>query len=165
MKNLNTESNLDFVRCLSLLSQYHCDGSEARIARSYKPRMENFYEEYVHSVVADSDGKFGKFSMVFPKKEFNSRFENLNVALKTLEIKNNFISIIDIDMYFFGLTYVILFLNKSVDFSRKDDLKAEVDAKIAELKSDTSHSRAPGNLGNLRTRIRASIDIFEKYAS
>lgn len=165
VKSVSNETKIDFVRCLSLLSQYHNDGSEGSIARSYKPKMENYYEEYVYSVVADSDVKYGKFSTVFPNREFSTRFSNLRQALISLEIKKEFPSIIDLDMYFFGLTYIIVFENKKIDFTKKIDLKNEIEAKIALFKSDPSHTKAPSNLGHLRARISSSIEIYKKYAS
>lgn len=165
VKSLSAETKIDFVRCLSLLSQYYKDGSEGSIARSYKPKMENYYEEYVYSVVADSDAKYGKFSTIFPNREYSNRFSNLQQALTSLDIKKEFPSIIDLDMYFFGLTYTMVFENKTIDFTKKEDLKNEIDAKIAVLKADPSHTKAPSNLGYLRARISSSIEIYEKYAS
>ncbi|WP_353116798.1 DUF262 domain-containing protein [Myroides odoratus] len=165
VKNVSTETKIDFVRNLSLLSQYHKDRSEGSIARSYKPKMENYYEEYVYSVVADSDTKYGKFSTIFPNREYSTRFSNLQNTLNSLEIKKEFPSIIDLDMYFFGLTYVIVFENKTIDFTKKEDLKNEIETKIAVFKRDSSHTKAPSNLGHLRERIRLSIEIYEKYAS
>lgn len=165
VKSVSTETKIDFVRNLSLLSQYHKDGSEGSIARSYKPKMENYYEDYVYSVVADSDTKYGKFSTIFPNREYSTRFSNLQNALTSLEIKKEFPSIIDLDMYFFGLTYMIVFDNKAIDFAKKEELKNEIDAKIAVFKADASHTKAPSNLGYLRARIRSSIEIYEKYAS
>ncbi len=165
VKSVSTETKIDFVRNLSLLSQYHKDGSEGSIARSYKPKMENYYEEYVYSVVADSDTKYGKFSTIFPDREYSTLFSDLQNALTSLEIKKEFPSIIDLDMYFFGLTYIIVFEKKTIDFTKKEDLKNEIDAKIADFKADASHTKAPSNLGYLRARIRSSIEIYEKYAS
>ena len=81
------------------------------------------------------------------------------------DFKKEFPSIIDLDMYFFGLTYKIIFENKTIDFTKKEELKNEINAKITVLKTDPSHSKAPSNLGYLRARIRSSIEIYEKYAS
>lgn len=165
VKSQSIETKIDFVRCLSLLSQYYKDGSEGNIARSYKPKMENYYEEYVYSVVADSDAKYGKFSTIFPNREYSSRFLNLQQALTSLDIKKEFISIIDLDMYFFGLTYTIVFENKTIDYTKKETLIKEINDKISNFKINNSHTRAPSNLRHLRTRISSSIEIYKKYAS
>lgn len=163
VKSLSSETKIDFVRCLSLLSQFYNDGSSNWIARGYKPKMENYYEEYVYAVVADSDSKYGKFSTLFPNREYRNHFSNLEKALIALEIKKEFSSIIDLDMYFFGLTYTTVFENKTINFTKKEDLKNEIEAKIAEFKADSSHTKAPSNLGHLRARISSSIEIYNKY--
>ena len=165
VKSISYETKIDFVRCLSLLSQYNKDNAANKVARSYKPQMEKYYEEYIYSVVADTDGKYGKFSTIFPLRNYADRLSNLQQALSSLEIKKEFQSIIDLDMYFFGLTYIIVFENKTIDFNKKEDLKQKIEAKISEFKNDHSHTKAPSNLGHLRSRISSSIEINEKYAS
>ena len=52
-----------------------------------------------------------------------------------------------------------------IEEKQKKDLKEELEEKIAEFKADFSHSRAPNNLGHLRSRISSSIDIYEDYVS
>nr|WP_320022223.1 DUF262 domain-containing protein [uncultured Draconibacterium sp.] len=165
VKGVSNETKIDFVRCLSLLSQYHKDNAANKVARSYKPQMEKYYEEYIYSVVADTDAKYGKFSTIFPQRQYADRLSNLQQALSSLGINNKFQSIIDLDMYFFGLTYTIVFENKKIDFNKKDDLKQKIEDKIKVFKSDYSHTKAPSNLGHLRSRISSSIEIYEKYAS
>ncbi|OFY12980.1 MAG: hypothetical protein A2X11_11580 [Bacteroidetes bacterium GWE2_42_24] len=165
VKSVSNETKIDFVRCLSLLSQYNKDKVANYVARSYKPQMEKYYEEYIYSVVADLDAKYGKFSTIFPNNKYDDRFSSLQQALISLDIPKQSPSIIDLDMYFFGLTYTIIFENKTIDVTKKDELKQKIEAKISEFKKDNSHTRAPSNLGHLRSRISSSIEIYEKYAS
>ncbi|MEX0811175.1 MAG: DUF262 domain-containing protein [Chitinophagales bacterium] len=165
VKGVSSETKIDFVRCLSLLSQFNKENSVNKVARSYKPKMEKYYEEYIYSVIADTDDKYGKFSSIFPNKQYEARLLNLKQALNSLEIKNQFPSIIDLDMYFFGLTYTIVFENKTIDNTKKDELKQKIETKISVFKNDNSHTKAPSNLGHLRSRISSSIEVFEKYAS
>lgn len=165
VKGVSNETKIDFVRCLSLLSQYKKDNAVNDIARSYKPQMEKYYEEYIYSVVADKDNKYGKFSTVFPNRKYDDRFLNLLQALNSLSIPKQSPSIIDLDMYFFGLTYTIVFENKTLNITKKDELKQRIDTKIGEFKKNNSHTKAPSNLGNLRARINSSIEIYKVYAS
>lgn len=166
VKGISNETKVDFVRCLALLSQYLKDNHANRVARGYKPKMEKYYEEYIYSVVADTDSEsYGKFSSIFPNKKYDDRFLRLQQSLNSLDIPKQFPSIIDLDMYILGLTYKIVFENKVIDDSQKDALKQDIEAKITEYKSDPSHTKAPSNLGNLRLRLSTSIQIFEKYAS
>ncbi len=163
-KNVSNETKADFVRYISLLSQFKKDGNASRVARSYKLNMEEYYKEYIDSVVDDSDSEtYGLFSNLFPNKKFDVRFANLNQAINSLEIPKQFPSIIDLDMYLFGLIYQIVFENKTINDSHKIELKKELEDKITKYKADNAHAKAPGNLGYLRLRISESIDLYNKY--
>jgi bifunctional DNA-binding transcriptional regulator/antitoxin component of YhaV-PrlF toxin-antitoxin module len=165
VKGISSETKADFVRYLSLLSQYNKDESANNVARSYKPQMEKYYEEYIYSVIADVDSKYGKFSASFPNKKYDDRFLVLKASLSSLEVPKKFSSIIELDMYLFGLIYHVIFQNKEIDDTQKVNLKQELEDQIAEFKADASHTKAPSNLGHLRSRIRTSIEIYENYAS
>lgn len=165
VKILSAVNKVDFVRFLSLLSQYHRDGNANQVARSYKPQMEKYYEEYIDSIITDNESKFGRFTNIFPNKKYDDRFLKLQTTLTLLEIPTQFPSMIDLDLYFFGLTYIIVFQNKTIDIDQKHPLKSEIDYKIVEFKEDVSHTKAPSNLGHLRARINSSVEIYGKYAS
>ena len=164
VKNVSNATKADFVRFLSLLSQYRKDGGTYRIARGYKPQMEKYYEEYIYSVVGENASPmFPDFSTIFPNKEFKARFEKLEQAINSLEIPKEYSSIIDMDVFLFGLIYSIVFEDKSIIAAKKDDLKTKLVRKIAEFKNDPSHARAPGALKYLKSRIDASVQIYKKY--
>lgn len=164
IRNVSNTSKADFVRFLSLLSQYRKDGNSNKIARGYKPQMEKYYEEYIYSAVGEnSSTMFPDFLSVFPNKEFKERFENLNQIIASLEIPKEFTSIIDMDIFLFGLIYSVVFENKTIKAEEKESLKVELAAKIAEFKDDDSHTKTPGALKYLKLRIDSSIDIYKKY--
>lgn len=94
------------------MSEYKKYGGSEHIARSYKQKMEKYYEEYIYSAINDSDGKYGKFSTIF-RKQYKSRLETLQSTLNQMKIAEKFSSIIDLDMYFFGLIYNIVFWGRS----------------------------------------------------
>ena len=164
IKVINSEAQADFVRYLSLLSQYHENQSEARVARGYKSKMEKFYEEYIYASVNNVESEtYGKFSSIFPNKEYEGRFSNIRSSLDALNIPREYISIIDLDTYLFGLVYQIIFSEKRIDAARKDDLKQELDQKTEEFKAEDSHRKSPNNLKHLRDRIHQSISIYERH--
>ena len=164
IKNVSNISKADFVRFLSLLSQYRKDGNSNRIARGYKPQMEKYYEEYIYSAVGEnSSALFPDFLSVFPNKEFKERFENLDQTITSLEIPKEYTSIIDMDIFLFGLIYIVVFENKTIKIEEKNGLKDELTAKIIEFKNDNSHTKAPGALKYLKMRMDSSIDIYRKY--
>lgn len=165
IKGVSGEAKVDFVRYLSLLSQYHNDTNADKLARGYKPQMEKYYEEFIYSTVNDSQSKYGKFSNVFTNKEYQTRFSVLQKHLTDLKVKREFQSIIDLDMHLFGLIYAIVFKNKSIDITNESELKTQLESKIQVFRKDYSHGRAPSNLKHLRARISTSIQIYGKYAS
>lgn len=165
VKGFGSETKIDFVRFLSLLSQYKKDGGAGSIARSYKQKMEKYYEEYIYSVINDSDERYGKFSNTFPAKQYTQRLTALQSALDQMKIDEKLPSIIDLDMHFFGLIYTIVFEGKTINEEKIEELKKSIDSKIDEFKNEPQHIRAPGHLKYLRLRIDESIKIYRKYAS
>ncbi|WP_395047872.1 DUF262 domain-containing protein [Flavobacterium sp.] len=160
----SAESKADFVRYLSLLSQYIKDGNTNKVARGYKPKMETYYEEYIYSVVGENDSSlFVDFSTIFNDRNYSERFEHLKESITSLETPTQYTSIIDLDLYLFGLIYTIVFQNKVLDITKKDLLKEKLDEKIRLFKADPSHTRAPNALKYLKSRIDSSIDIYKTF--
>lgn len=157
----------DFVRYMSLLSQYKKDGNSNRLARGFKPKMESYYEKYIYSVTSENeDQMFIDFSTIFPNKEFKNKFELLKKTFDDLTLQGQqFTSIIELDLYLFGLIYEILFEDKSIDTSKKYALEAELDKAIDSFKKEFSHAKAPSSLKYVKARIGKSLEIIGKYAS
>lgn len=155
---------LDFTRYLSLLSAYKKAGRENAIAATYKSRMEVYYETYIYAVVNDDDSSiFGRFSDFFPNKEYNTDIERLKQMLSRLEMPHEYPSIIDMDVYMFGLIYITVFQKRNIDVSKKDELKNRLLAGIFRFKRDASHKKNPSAQKHLRARIKKSISIFSNY--
>lgn len=164
IKNSSTESKIDFVRYLSLISQYKKNQGADRVARGYKSDMEKFYEEYIYSITGDNNSQmFDDFSTNFPDKSYLPRFMLLKQTIDDLGIPKLFVSIIDSDAYLFGLIYMIVFAGKEIDTNKKDELGEVINAKIIEYKGDPSHSKSPSALKYLRSRIIGSIEIYDRY--
>ena len=164
IKVISNEAKIDFVRYLSLLSQYHKNGDASRVARSYKPKMEKYYEEYIYSAISGENSEtYGSFLSVFPNKEYEEDILKLEEALETLSLYGTYSSIIDVDTYLFGLVYHIIFKKRKISPDNKDDLKDRLDRKIDEFKKEFAHQKSPNNLGHLRNRISQSISIYERF--
>jgi uncharacterized protein with ParB-like and HNH nuclease domain len=164
IKNVSNQNKADFVRYISLLSQYKKDGSTSKVARGYKPKMEKYYEEYIYSVVGENDSSlFADFSSTFPNKKYKLRFERLEQTINSLEIPKQFSSIIELDMYLFGLIYTIIFEDTEIDNTKKENLKTDLEVSIKSFKDDNSHSKAPGALKYLKLRIDKSVEIYKNY--
>lgn len=177
--NENMKSNkIDFVRYLSILSQYKAaqedSGSVLKYYSSYASR-EAFYVDYVSFIInieqESHEEKFNGFSMevTFPNECWKERFKTLKtktaelkeINLKKEKTKSNFDSWIDADYYLFGLVYYVLFEDLKVNLA--DSLIKELQSAIEEKRKDTSYSRSPNKLGNLRERLNDSIQIYKKH--
>lgn len=64
---------------------------------------------------------FPDFLTIFPNSEYKPRFELLEQTINSLEISKYFSSIIDMDVYLFGLMYLIVFENKTIDVVEKTE--------------------------------------------
>ncbi len=164
IKNTSNESKIDFVRYLSLLSQYRIEERPNDVAKRYGRAMEKYYEEYIYSVVGEVESNtFFDFNTIFPNREFNSYYAKIRESIESLELNRTFHSIIDLDMYLFGLIYVIVFKKRNIDFSKKDELKEKITRKIEILKGTENHKSSPAALKYLRARIHSSILIYKRY--
>lgn len=160
---------LDFVRYLALLAQYHNTNPKStdRLAAGYgsKKRIEEYYETYIYSVVGNENSDiFAKFEDIFLDRNFFGRIELLKSNLQTLKWQQEYPSIIDIDLYMFGIIYEVVFLNHSIDERQRATIKKEIDSAIEIMKSKAGHKKSPAALKYLRERIEKSIEIYSKYA-
>ncbi len=177
----NMQSNkIDFVRYLSILSQYKATEENAwnvlKYYSSYASR-ESFYVDYVSFIInieqERHEDKFNGFEIekVFPNESWKERFKTLKS--KTYELKekihslkgktkSDFDSWIDADYYLFGLIYFVLFADKKIELtdSLMSDLKSTINSKRQDRLS--SYSKSPNRLGNLRERLEDSIQIYQK---
>ena len=178
----NMQSNkIDFVRYLSILSQYKAAEENAwsvlKYYSSYASR-ENFYVDYVSFIIKieqESHGdKFDGFEMdkTFPNECWKERFKVLKTIIAELKeklksskdkAKSDFDSWIDADYYLFGLIYYVLFEDKKITLT--DSLIDELKSKINVIRQDklSSYSKSPNRLGYLRERLNDSIQIYAKY--
>lgn len=178
---VNKSGEVDFVKYLSLLSEYKYLSSLPRkrggkeinlinkIAVGYSNRSEDYYLEYIYSIVGEKSNEekegiiFAEFSDIFPNNDYQSRFTNLKNTINDLIDNKEFPSIIDLDMHLFGLVYKIVFENKKIDLSRKSQLINDLNNKINYFKKDENHTKTPAGLTHLRNRIKSSIEIYNKY--
>lgn len=168
VKQPTKPKDVDFIKYLSLLSQYKKDGKVDRLAYGYSDSrgksLESYYEEYIYSIVNDdATDLFEKFASIFPERNYQERFNNLKQIIELLFDTKEFSSIIDLDVYLFGLVYKVVFENKYIDISKKEQLLDELKGVIESLKKDDSHKKSPGNLKYLKERIKQSIEVYNKY--
>jgi hypothetical protein BACCOPRO_01637 len=158
------DKKMDFVRYLTLLSQYKKCNNINKLAHGYAKKMEKLYEEYIYSVVNDDkDSIFLAFPDEFKDGGYECYLEKLNDNIESIILNRKFTSIIEADTYFFGLIYSVLFNYKKINNNRVDELKNKISDKIDEFKKDSNHLKNPGALKHIRNRLQSSIDIFMEY--
>jgi hypothetical protein len=169
----STPVHMDFVRYMSLLSQYYRNGGEGKVGMHYSGKlMESYYEEYIYNVVNDTRNEnFPDFKGLFPDKSYQGQIKILEKAIDDLGLKQvELLSIIDMDVYFFGIIYHVFLKKKELDLGRKDALLDELKRKVSEFKRvergsllPNYHLKNPAALKYLRMRMKASIEIYRKY--
>lgn len=175
MENMKTV-NIDFVRYLSILSQYRINKSSSKVLlgySAYKSR-ESYYADYVSFLLnieqEDRDDKFNgfKFNETFGNNCWKQRYNKLYQALELLKShfdlndRHAFKSWIDADYWLFGLIYHILFRDKNLD-ANLTSLCSSIRDKIDAKKNDLLYKRTPNGLGNIRQRIAESINAYSKH--
>ena len=164
----NKPMGYDFVRCLAFLSQYKTQNTEAHIAvKCYRQeQLEQWYEDYINAVVADRDSRrFGKFSNLIGKDNITQRMQNLSRYVEALGYAKQYTTIIEADLYNFGLIYYVVVCGYTLKEDMYDDLKAAIAAKYEVIKAVDAHRRSPGKVTYLRTRIKESITVYENYVN
>ena len=128
--------------------------------------MEDYYETYIYSVVGEKDSPiFGKFTDIFADKDYKFQLDVLNRYIDELGYRKRYQSIIDLDIYFFGLIYFVVFEKKTLDLTRKDVFIDKLEKAIRIVKNDYYHTKSPACLKYLHERISKSITIYRTYFS
>lgn len=172
-------NKIDFVRYLSILSQYSIDKNANKVLVGYSAYSvrENFYADYVSYIVGieqiSRPEKFVHFDFEinFPMNCWQQRFDKIRDSIDSLVEKMRleskgghrmFTSWIDADYWLFGLLYIILFEGKDIDIN-KDALIEDIINAINIKKSNSEYAKSPNRLGHLRERIAESINIYNKH--
>ena len=157
------KNRIDFVRYLSLLSEYNNNGDANSLARGCRSKMEKYYEDYIYATINNSTSSiFAQFKSLFSNGQFDKELAALEKYVSVIDIeKRN--SIIDLDIIYFGLIYKVLFEKKNIDLSKKDSLLQKINDCIKELREDYYHARSPGALKYLRQRVDTSIEVYSAY--
>lgn len=159
------DTYMDFVRYISILSQYHKEGKKtSNVCRGTRFNYEDYFEQYIYSVAQDkSDDKFGKFSILFTSDEYAKNIlSDVSKCINNLGWQNEkYDTIIKMDIYFFGLFYNLMFEKRGIDITRKNELKNALDMKWNAY--EEKHKRSPKAKKYLRQRLMDSISIYEQY--
>lgn len=153
-------AKVDFLRSLALVSQYKKRNNIQLVAKGCRNKMEKYYEMFIHDNIENKENSLFKLL----NNEYKSNIDNkLGNSISFLGINKNYTSIIDFDVMFFGLIYFIVFENKTIKSSEKDELLRKLSEQIRTFKSEPSHIKTPSGLTHLRNRLMQSIDIYKNF--
>lgn len=188
MENLQPY-NIDFVRYLSILSQYFAnneDRNKVLVGYSAFSSRESYYADYVSYILGqgldEQESRPEKFinfdfTSTFPTNCWRERFEILRQTIERIKTniglneRDSFKTWIDADYWLFGLIYHILFKNRTLKASLSIEkreggtttLQEEIMNLIRAKQGDNNYVRNTNRLGNLRERLSESCEIYNKY--
>lgn len=188
MENLQPY-NIDFVRYLSILSQYFAnneDKNKVLVGYSAFSSRESYYADYVSYILGqgldEQESRPEKFinfdfTSTFPTNCWRERFEILRQTIERIKTniglneRDSFKTWIDADYWLFGLIYHILFKNRTLKASLSREkreggtttLQEEIMNMIRTKQGDNNYVRNTNRLGNLRERLSESCEIYNKY--
>ena len=176
-KNIKlNDKKLDFVRYLAILDSYkNQDYNIPQVAAGYGNILEQFYTDYVYKIAEEFEFDF----------DFVNKIKILSKNLEYDFFPKNFPSIIDADVYMFGLIYFSIFHEKKLIIAKNSNLKAEIENKISELKDlkikagqefegtlysydydyGYYHQKSPNALKYIRLRLKESLELYKEYFS
>lgn len=188
------ELSIDFIRYLSILSQYKKEGSVQNLCSGFggrKEKLEEYYENYINFIIGDKNIKYYiSYEELFDTNEqllsceqpHSGRYSKMSNFISDSPLsKKTFDSIIDCDLYYFGLIYLIIFENKNIDLEKWSDITKKIEKSIEEFKapyldkqgvptyelskavSRSFHQKNPSALKYLRERVEKSIAIYREF--
>ena len=170
--NNNKTRPIDFIRYVSIVSQYAKDENLGNVMRLYSPRGgkdEEYFAEYISEAIGDKPVKmFKSFTEIFPESKFQDRLDTFSKNLKDLDLEKSYNSIIETDITFFGLIYFLLIKQAKIRIVRKKDLEKAISGKLAEYKDisndeNRKQEKNPNTLKYIRKRLSDSIELYKGF--
>ncbi|HEM4286207.1 TPA: hypothetical protein U1X84_002438, partial [Streptococcus suis] len=159
-----------------------------------KEKLEEYYENYINFIIGDKNDNtieiYISYEELFESNEqlpsgelpHSRYYQNLwDIISNSRLSKTSFESIIDCDMYYFGLIYLIIFEKKVIDSQNWPSIKEKLNKQISDYKApyldkqgiptydhlkgvySSYHQKNPSALKYLRERVEKSIEIYREY--
>lgn len=159
------KERIDFVRYLSITSQFAKNKDVNALLKNYGKKEEAYYTLFIDDCInQNSESIFVEYN-----NKYVDNLKRLSNAIETLHLKNrSFVSIIDCDIYMFGLIYFIVIQGKNLIDVKKDSLLQKLESAIKSLKEEPEsgerHKKTPSALKYVRQRFSKSFEIYKDYA-
>lgn len=158
------KERIDFVRYLAISSQFAKKGDVDALLKNYGKKEESYYTLFIDDCInQNSESIFVSY-----KDDFVQNLKQVSKAIEIIKLKNkNFTSIIDCDIYMFGLVYFLVIQGKKIIEEKKDSLVKDLELAIKSLKDDSEsgekHKKTPSALKYVRQRFLKSFEIYKVY--
>ncbi|WP_449461000.1 DUF262 domain-containing protein [Streptococcus suis] len=197
IKLIEGDLSIDFIRYLSILSEYKKNNSAQNLCSGFggkKEKLEEYYENYINFIIGDKNDNtieiYISYEELFESNEqlpsgelpHSRYYQNLWEIISNSPLsKTTFESIIDCDMYYFGLIYLIIFEKKVISSQNWSSIIKKINEQISEYKApyldkygiptyefskaeyNSYHQKNPSALKYLRERVEKSIEIYREY--
>lgn len=184
IKEMKGDYSIDFVRYLAILSQYLRQGeSVSKLCTGFSGirKLEEFYNKYIETMVEDKESnEFSSYKTLFEKGHDEILNELGDIIVKTKLSEKSFESIIDCDMYYFGLIYWFVFKRKQIDIKKWNEIENNLEKLITKYKYPyidnkkeptpipsesckmNRHPKSPSLVGFIRERVKDSIECYRE---
>lgn len=184
IKEMKGDYSIDFVRYLSIISQYIRHGETVNhLCKGFSGirRLEEFYSKYIKTIVGDEESsEFPSYNTLFKDGHIKILNELGNIIVETGLSAKSFESIIDCDMYYFGLIYWFVFKSKQIDIKKWNELENNLEKLITKYKypyidnkgeptpihnesrKTNRHPKSPSLVGFIRQRVKDSIECYRE---
>ena len=139
VENGKRVERIDFVRYLSLAFQQKKTNSFSTLAKNYGKRMEEYYSEFINAVVNEEE------TALFSKCDAENR-DRIGLLKDTIEklgfLSYKFKSIIDVDIYMYGLVYYIVVDKRRINVEDNNNFRNRLETTISKIKENERHKRA-----------------------
>jgi hypothetical protein len=163
---------IDIVRYTSILSQYVAKGEDIKkilVGYSAYSSRENYYADYVSFILEEElEERIDKFNgFEFDEYDWKNAYKTIynfiqeNYTKFTNDNNKTFNSWIESDYWLCGLIFWVLFKKQRIKEGDKEELFKEIKEQIEKAKN--KYSKTPNQLGNLRERMKDSIEIYSRY--
>ncbi|WP_407436589.1 DUF262 domain-containing protein [Treponema sp.] len=170
--NNNRTRSIDFIRYVSLASQYAKTENVDLLMKKFAPRGgkdEEYYAIYISEVIDERDNPmFKPFSEIFNTVDYQICLDNFKNLLSKLELETKYNSIIETDITFFGLIYYGLICKRQFKMNLKEELKSKIKEQLSSYKDlenedNRRQERNPNLLRYIRMRWIDSLNVYDKY--
>lgn len=182
MEKMKGDYSIDFVRYLSIISQYIRHGETVnKLCKGFSGirRLEEFYSKYIEKTVEGNESdEFPSYNMLFEEGHDKIINELGNIITETRLSEKSFESIIDCDMYYFGLVYWVVFKRKQIDIKKWNEIENKLEKIITQYKYPyidnkneptpnpsesckiNRHPKSPSSVKFIRIRVKDSIECY-----